>query len=274
MASTRTTAAVVLLGATLSGCWVTAKQGDEMRTSADARDQRITQLEDQARLNQEQLASKVAELEDVLARATKVLHRSSADVGAQVEKLMEQQGAIEGQIAELTHTLQQLTLETAEKRAALETQLAELATAKRGAQLAPDDIPADPDQHFAAAYDAYKKADYDRTRALFRAYLEKYPTDAKAGNAQYWIAAAYTQSNKPATALGEYRKVISQYGESGAVNVSLYGMGDAFYRLHACSDARDALKALLKRKPNKDLHERTDTLIREINSAAADYCTS
>jgi len=267
--------AVAMLAAALcSGCWVTAKQGDEMRTAAEGRDQRIAQLEDQARMSQEQLAGKIAQLEDVLERATKVLHRSSADVGAQVEGLMQQQGAIEGQIAELQHALQQLTRETAEKRVALEAQLAELATAKRGVQLKAEEIPADPPSHFATAYDVYKKGDYERARALFRAYVQRHPKDAKAGNAQYWIAATYTQKNKPATALGEYRKVISQHGDSGAVNVALYGMGDAFYRLHACSDAQDALKALLKRKPKKGLRQRTDALIKAIKGASAGYCTS
>ena len=263
-----------LTGLCLSGCWVTARQGQEMRTAADARDQRIAQLEQQARQNQEQLAGKIQQLEELLQRATKILHRASAEVGAQVETLAEKQEVVDGQIAEVKHALTMLTRETAEKRAILKTQLADLAVSKRGVQLTAADIPADPGPHFAAAYDAYKKTDLKRARALFRAYLERYPDDEKAGNAQYWIAATYTQNNKPATALGEYRKVIADHGHSGAVNVALYGMGDAFYKLHACSDARDALKALVKRKPKKGLRERAEALIKSIKGAESGYCTS
>jgi len=88
------------------------------------------------------------------------------------------------------------------------------------------------------------------------------------------VAATYSQESKPATALGEYRKVISQYSKSGAVNVSLYGMADAFYRLHACTDAKAAISALLKRKPKDDLTARAKTLLQEIKQAKRGYCTS
>ena len=98
-----------LIGVCLSGCWGTARQGQEMRTASDARDQRIAQLEQQARQNQEQLASKIQQLEELLQRATKILHRASAEVGAQIETLTEKQQAVDGQIAEVKHALSMLT---------------------------------------------------------------------------------------------------------------------------------------------------------------------
>ena len=125
-----------------------------------------------------------------------------------------------------------------------------------------------------AAYQAYQAADYDKARALWREYITRYPNDAKAGEAQYWIGASYTQQNKPATALGEYRKVISDYAKSSAVNVALYGMADAFYRLHACTDAKSALQALIKRKPESSLHDRAKKLLKDTTSAPRGYCTS
>ena len=80
--------------------------------------------------------------------------------------------------------------------------------------------------------------------------------------------------NKPATALGEYRKVISNYPKSPAVDTALYGMADAFYRLHACSDAKGAVDALIKRKPSKALEDRAKQLGKVLKSVAKDYCTS
>jgi TolA-binding protein len=80
--------------------------------------------------------------------------------------------------------------------------------------------------------------------------------------------------NKPATALGEYRKVISSYPKSPAVDTALYGMADAFFRLHACTDAKGAIDALVKRKPSKALEDRAKQLSRAIKDAGKAYCTS
>jgi phosphoglucomutase len=51
-------------------------------------------------------------------------------------------------------------------------------------------------------------------------------------------------------------------------------MADAFYRLHACTDARGALEALSKRKPTKALDDRVKQLGRAIKEAPKGYCTS
>lgn len=253
----------------LGGCFMTAEQGQQLQLEAQARDARIAQLEEQSRTQTEQLAAKIAELEEVLQRATAILHRSSADAGAQVEQLGQQQASLEGRFAELEHKLDTLGRDIAERVVALEKGAAPV---QAQPALRPEDIPEDADAHFAAAYDAYKRGDYANTRALFSAFLERHPKDERAGNAQYWIGATYTQENKPATALGEYRKVLANHGKSSAANVALYGMGDAFYRLHACSDAIDALKALIKRNPGAALRQRTEDLLKIVTAAGADYC--
>jgi hypothetical protein len=58
------------------------------------------------------------------------------------------------------------------------------------------------------------------------------------------------------------------------VNVALYGMADAFFRLHACTDAKSALDALLKRKPKESLAARAKALQDQIKKAPAGQCTS
>lgn len=262
----------VLLLVSSSGCLMTAADGEELRTEAQARDRRIEQLE-QSRASKQEIDAKLVELQGVLDKATAVLTRGSADVGAQVEQLTNQIATLEGQVAELQHKLVIVDQTMAAQRADLDNQVAKL---KSGGKepLDPTQIPADRKEHFQKAYDAYQAADYEKARELWREYLVRYPDDAKAGDAQYWIGASYTQQNKPATALGEYRKVIADYAKSSAVNVALYGMADAFYRLHACTDAKSALEALQKRKPEAALSERTKKLLKEVASSAKGYCTS
>jgi tol-pal system protein YbgF len=262
--------AVALSG---SGCLMTKSAGDELRAEADARDRRIQQLEAESRRSKEEIDAKLRELQQVLDQATAVLKRGSADVGAQVEQMRDQVAKLEGESAELRHKLELLDQQFMAQRTQFDEQLAK---GKPGAKelIDPAQIPADRAAHYKAAYDAYQAADYDRARGLWREYLTRYPTDPKAGDAQYWIGATYTQQNKPATALGEYRKVIADHGKSNAVNVALYGMADAFYRLHACTDAKNALQALIKRKPDASLGDRARKLLKDLERPPKGFCTS
>ena len=68
--------------------------------------------------------------------------------------------------------------------------------------------------------------------------------------------------------------MIAEHGKSSAVNVALYGMADAFYRLNACTDAKSALQALIKRKPDATLNDRAKKLLKDVEKAPKGYCTS
>ena len=257
-----------------SGCLMTTSDGEKLR---DETNDRITQLETQSKQDRAELENKLKELQNVLDQATEVLKRGSADVGAQVEQLRDQMNEASGQLAELQHRLDVVDQQLTAQRTELDTKIASMGSGGGAAArpaVDPSQIPADKSAHFAAAYSAYQGADYDKARALWREYITRYPNDPKAGEAQYWIGASYTQQNKPATALGEYRKVISDYSKSSAVNVALYGMADAFYRLHACTDAKSAVSALIKRKPESSLSERAKKLQKDITGAPKNYCTS
>jgi TolA-binding protein len=261
-----------------SGCLMTQKDGDELRTATAALDRRVAALEADVQAKQLALQAKLSELEQGIERAKSMLTRDSADVGVQVQDQQQKLAELDGKLDELQHQLSDLTVKTAQAQATVDDKLTKLSTAKPTAVDAsavdPSAIPADKGAHFAAAYEAYKAGDHDKARALFGAYLTRYADDDKAGDAQYWIGASYLVQNKPATALGEYRKVIALYPKSAAVDTALYGMGDAFFRLHACTDAKGAIDALIKHKPSKALADRAKDLLKAVTDAPQGYCTS
>jgi TolA-binding protein len=260
--------ALFLLALSASGC-LTSGDGEEIRAKARDSDRRIVQLEQLSEQSRRDMDAKLAELQQVLDKATAVLTRGSADVGAQVEQMRQQLNTIDGAVAELRHKMEAVEQQVATMRTDFDAR-----GPLKGGAVDPSQIPADKTSHFQAAYTAYTTGDHERARSLFREYVTRYKDDAKAGEAQYWIAASYTQQNKPATALGEYRKVIAEFSKSGAVNVALYGMADAFYRLKACTDAKSAIEALIKRKPDSSLLDRAKRLQKEIKGAGKAYCTS
>lgn len=271
--STRSAIAFTIGCAWLAGaCYMTKSEATE-RFEQQKRD--FDALQAEVRANNLALGSKLKELEDGLEKSRALLTRDSADVGAQVQAQQQKMAELEGKLDEMTHNLQSLVEQTAKAQATLDDRLKLAATAKPGeVALDPSQIPSDKASHFAAAYDAYKASDHEKARALFNEYVKRYPTDDKAGDAQYWVGASYLVQNKPATALGEYRKVISNYPKSPAVDTALYGMADAFFRLHACTDAKGAIEALTKRKPSKALEDRAKQLGKAIKDAGKDYCTS
>lgn len=263
---------VLFIGLALSGC-LTTSAGDEIRSAARAQEERIAQLEQASVQSREELDAKVRELEDVIERATQVVTRNSADAGAQVEAMREQLAKLEGLVEEMRHKVDAATAEQAQYRADLEGRIA--AGGKPGGVkpvIDPALIPPDADGHYKAGQAAYQANEHEKSRALFREFLVRYPNDAKAGNAQYWIGASYLQENKPAAALGELRKVISDHAKSTAVNVALFGMADAFFRLKACPDAANAADALIKRKPDKALMDRIKKLASDIKKAPRGSC--
>jgi tol-pal system protein YbgF len=263
-------AAVLFCSWLLGACYMTKSDANQR---FDAQTRQIEALQAEVRANHLALGAKLKELEEGLERARSLLTRDSADVGAAVQQQQQRMAEIEGKLDEMTHNLSGLVEQTAKARADLDEKLK--ANAKPGEYaLDPSQVPGDKTSHFSAAYEAYKTGDHDKARALFKEYLNRYPGEDKAGDAQYWIGASYLVQNKPATALGEYRKVIANYPKSPAVDTALYGMADAFFRLHACTDAKGAIEALIKRKPSKALEDRAKQLNRALKEAGKEYCTS
>lgn len=270
--------------ALFSGCflWTTTGQGKELTQRADTSDQRLSTIEtglaaDRAELRNELEGAKtqVAELQRVIEQAASVVTRNSADTGAQVQTLTQQLGVVEGQIAELRNDLDAIKRQLAEQRAEDQRRLDQIAR-KIGLDAPVDasQIPADKAEHYATAYRAHQAGDYSKARSLFREYITRYAQDDNADNAQYWIGASHLAENQPSRALGELRKVLSDYSRGDAVDEALFDMADAFYKLHACGDARTSYEALIRTYTSSPLIQRAREKLREVQRAPRGYCTS
>ena len=252
----------------LTGCflWTTRGEGNDLEERAAGLDERVATLE-QAAENQRQ------EIKARLGKATQVATRNSADLGLEVQRLQEEIGRLEGQNAELRNQISQQQTEIQEERAETQRRL-QLLSQKVGldVELEPSDIPRDREEHYATAYRAFRANEHSRARALFRAYVERYPQDAEVDNATYWIGKTYLAQDRPATALGEFRQVLSEHSEGDAVDETLLDMAEAFYRLNACDDARDALEALVRSQSRSNLVPQARRKLQQIRRAPRGYC--
>lgn len=271
----RVAALVVLFSAlSSSACWTSASEGEQLRDRVRELEREQSARSEVLRGEIEVAHTKVAALEDVLDRATQVVTRSSADTGAQVEQLQQQVMALEGQLAELRNEVQRRDAATAERQAEVDRRLSKIARhAGVDGALDESEIPGDADAHFAAADEAFQRRQFSRSRALYRAFVERHGSDSRADDALYRVGASYLQENRPATALGEFRRVIGEHPQGDMADDALAAMAEAFYALHACTDARAALQALIRAHPRSPLVRRARTRLRELERAPASYCT-
>lgn len=276
--------ALVLCGASiaLSGCflWTSRGEGDDLTQKTADHERRLANLERgivdrQREINDEvnRAKTKVAELEELLERATKAVTRTSADTGLEVDRLGRELGRLEGEIATLRQELVDRERTAQSTREELEQRMQQLAQ-KAGVdvELNESQIPANKDEHWQAAFRAYQNSEHALARALFRIYVQRYAQDDRADEAQYYVGSTYMRQDRPANALGELRKVIADYPRSNFLDRTLFDMAEAFYKLQACGDARSSLEALIRSQPRSPLIRQARTKLREIQNAPRGYC--
>ncbi len=238
----------------------------QMQADIAANQKRLDSLE-------EDLEAKRKELEEALAEASRVLRRNSADQGLQIERIQERLAAIDGEIAELRNESIGATQEQAERSLELQRRLSEVARAAgMDVPLDNTDIPQGKSAHWEALQKAHRINKHSYARSLARAYVERYPKDDHADNAQYMIGSSYLKQGQSAAALGEFQKVLSTYRRGDAIDQTLYDMAQAFLDVRSCNDAGTALKALLKNHKSSRLAPQAKKLLRKVRELGPADC--
>jgi tol-pal system protein YbgF len=183
----------------------------------------------------------------IVDEATKVVTRNSADVGLTVQKLQQDLGQLTGRIDDLQHAQDALTKQFQDYRAASDAKLESLTNASTAAKNPP--VPETADGVFAEGEKRLAAQQFADARRLFEAFVNRYPTDARAAKAQYDIGEAYLGEKRYANAIGAYTKVVDNFPKSDVVPDAMFKNGTAFYALHYCSDAKVYFQELLKRYP-------------------------
>jgi TolA-binding protein len=68
--------------------------------------------------------------------------------------------------------------------------------------------------------------------------------------------------------------VIQNFRGGDAVDEALLDMAEAFYRLRACSDSRNALETLIRTQPTSPLAPKAKQKLKDLKKPEKDYCTS
>ncbi|OEU64351.1 MAG: tol-pal system protein YbgF [Desulfuromonadales bacterium C00003094] len=107
-----------------------------------------------------------------------------------------------------------------------------------------------PTELYLQAFADYAAGRYQPAIQGFNAFIDNYPGNDYAGNAQYWLGECYYALEDYQQAVVEFEKAATQYPESGKAPEALLKMVPALRRVNQFEQAREALQLLLRRYPD------------------------
>lgn len=256
----------LLLG--LSGCYTQA-EGAQLRDELRQQTYELREAQVQLKAVQDELAlvsGKLATLEQTATSASQASADLVADMSNLQTRAMELQGKLE--------SLEQVTEESQKKQVALEQKMSSASSTAQTSP-APSDIvvPEGADAIHEEAQTRHANREYHAAQQLFRVFVAQHPKDPRAGRAQYQIGKIDMERGRPASALGEFRRVTQHYLQSDAADDALLEMGRAFFQLQACSDARAAFETLIRQFKDSPLVATAQEELKTVRKAPAGRCT-
>jgi tol-pal system protein YbgF len=177
----------------------------------------------------------------------------------EIERLNSSQQQLVQRLDQLQQQLQQLETRLQEQQdltASLQQMAAQKGTAgwqktESTAPTPPSATPqGSPTELYLKAFADYAAGRYQPAIDGFSAFIDRYPGNDYAGNAQYWLGECYYALQDYQQAVQELEKAAYQYPESGKAPEALLKMVPALRRLNQFEQARDALQLLLRRYPD------------------------
>jgi len=109
-------------------------------------------------------------------------------------------------------------------------------------------------QDYETAYAHLLRQDYGAAEAAFEDFLQRYPSDALAGNAQYWLGETHFVRGEYKSAAGAFLKGYQNYGQSNKAPDSLLKLAMSLDRLGQKDAACSSYSELLSRFPDAASH--------------------
>ena len=231
--------AVLLFAFVASACVTTAQEGEQMRQDiaalrADLKKEVDTATQERQKLADEQTqrSKKLQEALDALSRAAR---KSGADLAVDLEKAQNDVSALRGQIEVLQHRLDVIEKTQADAQKQLEAVNQFAAQQKKALEAA--EHPTDRAAIYALARQKLDQGQTQRARELFQDFLQRFPKDELAPNAQYWLGETYYADKKWNEAIVEFQKVLKEHRSSEKVPDALLKIGMSFQAQGDCTNA-------------------------------------
>lgn len=122
-------------------------------------------------------------------------------------------------------------------------------------------------KNYKDAFILLKQGKYDESIMLFEYFVQTYPDNKYAANAQYWLAEANYVSKRYPKALEEFAKVMDNYPTSQKIADAKLKLGFTRYELGQYEEARKILTQVRAQFPNTSVaslaQQRLERMLRE-----------
>jgi TolA-binding protein len=252
----------------LAGC-VTTGEGDKMRADIGRLRERLDAME----VRDRDITEKVVQLRKVLDQATALLGRNSADLGARVAKHEADIEALTGKVEEakyLVGELQKQVTAASSKVGAIEQ------TQQRIVDRVAPTMPEDKETLWKEAQRRLAEGQREDGRRFLRSFIQRFPDDARAPQAQLMVGITFVQELKHSNAVAEFSNLIQRFPRSPEVPEAMWQLAESFVVLKFCGDAKAMYQDLAKRYPKSPRAPQVKARLQDLNKRLRDknLCTS
>ena len=114
---------------------------------------------------------------------------------------------------------------------------------------------------YLQAFGDYASGRYQSAVQGFETFLQRFPNNSYASNAQFWLADSYFNQQQYLVAIREFERVLSEYSGAPKSPDALYKIAIAQLQLGASDEARQAIDTLNQRYPKSTATQKAQELV-------------
>ncbi len=118
-----------------------------------------------------------------------------------------------------------------------------------------------PTEVYLQAFGDYASGRYQSAIHGFESFLQRFPNNSYASNAQFWLADCYFNQQQYSTAIQEFNRVLNNYQGAPKNPDALYKIAIASLQLGATDDARSAIEILNQKYPKSTATQKAKELV-------------
>lgn len=218
-----------------AACVTTRQEGEDMRKRIDALEKTVKEQGEAAAADRQARQKQDQQLQQSLETLNRAARKSGADLAVDLEKAQNDLAQIRGTLEVITHRLDAIDQQNAERDKKVDANAQALAQRQKEAQAAAH--PTDKTALYALARQKLELGDQAGARQLFGEFVSRYKNDELAPNAQYWIGESLYADGRYNDAIVEFQKVIKDYKSSDKVPDALLKIGMSFQAQKDCKNA-------------------------------------
>ena len=118
-----------------------------------------------------------------------------------------------------------------------------------------------PTEVYLQAFGDYASGRYQSAILGFETFLQRFPNNSYASNAQFWLADCYFNQQQYLVAIREFERVLNEYSGAPKNPDALYKIAIAQLQLGASDEARQAIDTLNRRYPKSTATQKAQELV-------------